>query len=288
MRVLVLGRSGQLAQALLAKQPSGIEAVAWGRAELDLVDTGCIAAAICDFAPDAIINASAYTAVDRAETEADLAQALNVDAVAQMAEAARSLAVPFVHVSTDFVFGGDQPIAYTPEDSCAPLGVYGRTKREGEKVLLQTYPAAAIVRTAWVYRAGSANFMSTMLRLMAERDELGVVTDQIGTPTSADNLAEVLWRVVNRKLSGIWHYTDAGVASWYDFACAIYCEAIQAGVLAVQVAVKPIATADYPTPAKRPEFSVLDSRSLRAAIDWPAIHWQSALSEQIAKLKETP
>ncbi len=286
MRVLILGRSGQLAQALLATRPSDTEVTAWGRTELDLCDTGRIEAAIQGFAPDAIINASAYTAVDRAESEADLARALNVDAVIEIAKAARSLSVPLVHVSTDFVFDGHQAKAYTPEDPCNPLGVYGKTKREGESALLQAYSAAAIVRTAWVYRAGSANFMSTMLRLMSERDELGVVADQIGAPTSADNLASVLWHVVNRKLSGVWHYTDAGVASWYDFSCAIYREARRAGVLDRSVRIKPIGTADYPTPAKRPAFSVLDSRSLREATEWPAIHWQSALIEQISKLKE--
>ncbi len=286
MRVLIIGRSGQLAQALLATKPSDTEVRAWGRTELDLCDTGRIEAAIQGFGPDAIINASAYTAVDRAESEADLARALNVDAVTEIAKAARALSVPLVHVSTDFVFDGYQSKAYTPEDPCNPLGVYGQTKREGELALLQAYSAAAIVRTAWVYRAGSANFMSTMLRLMSERDELAVVADQIGAPTSADNLASVLWCVLNRKLSGVWHYTDAGVASWYDFSCAIYREAKRAGLLNRSVTIKPIGTADYPTPATRPAFSVLDSCSLRDATEWPAIHWQSALIEQISKLKE--
>lgn len=284
MRVLILGRSGQLAQALLAVCPEGIDATAWGRSELDLSNTESIVPTLLDFGPDAIINASAYTAVDKAESEAEQSRAINADAVEQAAAAAKQLGIPFVHVSTDFVFGGDKASAYQPGDTCNPLGVYGKTKRQGEEAILATYPQAAIVRTAWVYRAGAANFLSTMLRLMADRDELGVVSDQIGAPTSADNLAKVLWRVLEKRLSGIWHYTDAGVASWYDFASAIYHEAREANVLSRAVEVKPILTSDYPTPAKRPAFSVLDSRSLRAAIEWPAVHWQEALREQIRKL----
>ena len=284
MRVLVLGKSGQLAQSLVSAVPTQIDVTAWGREELDLANIGDIVPRLQTFAPDGIINASAYTAVDRAEQDADAAFRLNRDAVEQLGIAAAQMACPLVHVSTDFVFDGDQSRPYQPGDACSPLGVYGLSKREGEIHLQRVCPGSAIVRTAWVYRAGSANFMSTMLRLMGERDELGVVADQVGAPTSADNLARVLWRVLEKELSGIWHYSDAGAASWYDFACAIYSEAQRAQVLDRNVVIKPLKTEQYPTPARRPSYSVLDSGALRDAIAWPAVHWQQALREQIHQI----
>lgn len=288
MKVLILGRSGQLAQALLATRPDGVEAEAWGRDQLDLAETGNIAPALKAYAPDAIINASAYTAVDRAEQEPEAAFALNEAAVREMAHAAAKLGCALVHVSTDFVFDGRQSQPYRPDDICAPLGVYGRSKRAGEQALLAAMPTAAIVRTAWVYRAGSACFLTTMLRLMAERDSLGVVCDQIGTPTSADNLAAILWQVLNARLSGIWHYTDSGAASWYDFACAILRQAQTIGLLESQPSIKPIRSDQYPTPAKRPNYSVLDCSALRAELNLEAEHWQDALATQLnALLRQT-
>lgn len=284
MRVLILGKSGQLAQSLVKAAPTSVELTVWGRNELNLENIDEIVPRLTAFAPDGIINASAYTAVDRAEQDANSAFQLNRDAVEQLGIAAAKMACSLVHVSTDFVFDGGQSRPYQPDDACSPLGVYGASKREGEVRLQRECPAAAIVRTAWVYRAGSGNFMSTMLRLMAERDELGVVADQVGAPTSSDNLAQVLWRVLEKRLSGIWHYTDAGAASWYDFACAIYQEAHRARVIERSVAIKPLKTEQYPTPATRPSYSLLDSSALREAVDWPAIHWQQALREQIHQL----
>lgn len=284
MKVLVLGKNGQLAKALAASVPANTELNCWGREELDLSLTDAIAPAIDELAPDVIINASAYTAVDKAESDIAAAYSLNVDAVAAVASFAAAAGIFFVHVSTDFVFDGTASRPYKPTDDCRPLGVYGDTKRQGEQAILASGAQSAIVRTAWVYRAGSANFMSTMLRLMAERDELGVVCDQIGTPTSADNLADVLWHIVDRKLAGLWHYTDAGVASWYDFACAIYKQARRLSLLHRDVTIKPLLTAEYPTPATRPAFSVLDSSDLRQSLGLPAIHWQNALEQQLQKL----
>ena len=283
-RVLVLGQSGQLAQALLATQPGGIEVEAWGRSRLDLADTAAIMPSLTAYAPDVIINASAYTSVDRAEQESDAAFALNEMAVREVGRAAAELGCGLVHVSTDFVFDGCQSHPYRPEDACAPLGVYGLSKRAGEQALLEVMPTAAIVRTAWVYRAGSACFLTTMLRLMSERDELGVVCDQIGTPTSADNLAAVLWQVARARLSGIWHYTDAGAASWYDFACAILRQAQAIGLLKKQPTVKPIRTDQYPTPATRPSYSVLDASALWDRLGLRAEHWQGALATQLSVL----
>lgn len=284
MRVLILGRSGQLAQALLAARPDGVEAEAWGRDQLDLADTGNILSALRAYAPAAIINASAYTAVDRAEQESEAAFALNELAVRELGLAAAELGCDLVHVSTDFVFDGSQSHPYRPDDNCAPLGVYGQSKRTGELALREVMPAAAIVRSAWLYRAGSACFLTTMLRLMNERDELGVVCDQIGTPTSADNLAAVLWRVLGARLQGIWHYTDAGAASWYDFACAISRQAQAIGLLEKSPTINPIRTDQYPTPAARPSYSVLDSSALWDKLGLEASHWQDALATQLDAL----
>jgi dTDP-4-dehydrorhamnose reductase len=284
VRVLILGKSGQLAQSLVETAPESVELTVWGRSELDLMVTDDIVPRLLQLAPEGIINASAYTAVDRAEQEEVAAFCLNRDAVEQMGIAAAQLGCSLVHVSTDFVFDGSQSHPYRPADECKPLGVYGASKRAGEEALQRVCAETAIVRTAWVYRAGSGNFMSTMLRLMAERDELGVVADQVGAPTSSDNLACVLWRVLDKRLSGLWHYTDAGAASWYDFACAIYQAARASGVLGRELIIKPLKTEQYPTPAKRPSYSVLDSADLREAIAWPAIHWQQALQEQINQI----
>lgn len=284
MKVLVLGKNGQLAKALAASVPADIDLICWGRDELDLSVTDAIAPAITELAPEVIINASAYTAVDKAESDTVAAQALNVDAVATVSSLAATAGIFFVHVSTDFVFDGAASRPYRTTDNCRPLGVYGDTKRQGELAILASGARVAIVRTAWVYRSGSANFMSTMLRLMAERDELGVVCDQVGTPTSADNLADVLWRIVEKNLAGLWHYTDAGVASWYDFACAIHKQSRQLSLLEREITITPLLTSEYPTPAKRPAYSVLDCSLIRQSLGLSAIHWQDALEKQLLKL----
>lgn len=286
-RVLVIGRSGQLARALLKSAPADCAVQAWGREQLDLAELASIAPALREWRPDCVINAGAYTAVDRAESEPEAAFRLNRDAVAALGRAGAGLGCAVIHVSTDFVFDGGQSRPYRPQDPCAPLGVYGRSKREGELALLEAMPDAAIVRTAWVYSAHGHNFMRTMLKLMAEREELGVVCDQIGTPTSAHNLAQVLWRMVEKGVHrGIWHYSDAGVASWYDFACAIYARSRERGLLHREVRIRPIATEDYPTPAQRPPFSVLDSHATWETLQWQPPHWQRALENELTMLQQ--
>jgi dTDP-4-dehydrorhamnose reductase len=181
-----------------------------------------------------------------------------------------------VQVSTDFVFDGASGAPYRPDDAPNPLGVYGRSKREGEEAVRTAHPAALIVRTAWVHGAGGANFVATMLRLMAERETLGVVADQLGTPTHADGLALALLALAEAGVTGTHHWTDAGVASWYDFAVAIREEGLARGLLAHAAAVRPIATADYPTPARRPANGVLDKTSAWA-VTGPAAHWRDGL-----------
>ncbi|MFC3098024.1 dTDP-4-dehydrorhamnose reductase [Alteraurantiacibacter palmitatis] len=280
MKVLVTGSAGQLGRALQTSAPPACEVTAVDRAELDLADAAAVGAFVHGLKPDLLVNAAAYTAVDKAESEEALAHAVNADAVAAMAEALRATGGRLVQVSTDFVFDGSSPRAYRPDDARNPLSAYGRTKAAGEDA---AGPDALIVRTAWVHAAGGANFVRTMLRLMAERESLRVVADQIGAPTWAGGLAATIWGLVAKDARGIFHHTDAGTASWYDFAVAIQEEALALGLLARAVPVIPIATADYPTPATRPAFSLLDCSATRAALGDGYTHWRTHLR---AMLKE--
>ena len=283
MKVLVTGAGGQLGRALVARAPDGVEVKGLASGELDITDRLAVQALITAENPAIVLNSAAYTAVDLAETEPQRAAAVNDAGVANLVAAAAAVGARVAHVSTDFVFDGSSSRAYRSEDPTAPLGVYGRTKLAGERHLR---PSDLCVRTAWVYAAQGKNFVSTMLRLMAERDELGVVADQIGSPTSADDLADALWRLALGGHAGMFHFTGSGVASWYDFAIAIRDEGAALGLLPASAArVRPIATADYPTPAKRPAFSVLDTSATSAALGGPAPHWRHSLRkvlEQIA------
>jgi dTDP-4-dehydrorhamnose reductase len=190
-------------------------------------------------------------------------------------------------VSTDFVFDGAQNRAYRPDDPTGPLGVYGASKLAGEAAVLEAAPDALILRTSWVYSPHGGNFLKTMLRLMAERGAVRVVADQIGTPTSATTLADALWRLALAGAAGVHHFTDAGVASWYDFAQAIGEEGARAGRLRAEPIVTPIATAEYPTAAHRPAFSVLDKTSAWAILGGPGAHWRAALREVVGRLEAT-
>lgn len=288
MKVLITGAGGQLGQALQQTAPhhapQGCKVVALSRAQFDLLDQTQTTTTIARERPDLIINAAAYTAVDRAETEQRLAKAVNATAPGTLAAAAQRAGARFIHLSTDFVFDGESSRPYTPEDTPSPLGAYGRTKLEGERAVLHEKPDALILRTAWVYAAGGHNFVRTMLRLMRERDEVRVVADQLGTPTHAASLARAIWRLT--EASGIWHWTDAGVASWYDFAVAIGEEALALGLLDRPVSVVPIATKDYPVPAKRPAMGILDKSKSWARIG-VANHWRTELRIMLAEMKGT-
>lgn len=282
MKALITGAGGQLGRALVDIAPEGWSCRALARADLDLTDLDAVQSAVRSAAPDLVLNAAAYTAVDRAEAEEELAFAVNSAAVGALAAAARECGAHLVHVSTDFVFDGTSPRAYRPDDRRNPLSAYGRSKAAGEDAAGQS---PTIVRTAWVYGAGGANFVTTMLRLMRDRDEVRVVADQIGAPTWATGLARVVWRLGMERLSGVWHHSDAGVASWYDFAVAIQEEALALGLLERAVPVIPIGTADYPTPARRPAFSLLDSGATRAALGMPAVHWRANLRRMLGELR---
>jgi dTDP-4-dehydrorhamnose reductase len=275
-RALITGAGGQVGLELQETAPDGWTVAACRSDELDVTRADAVRAAFHRHRPTVVIHAAAYTAVDAAESNADLAEAVNERGTAHVADAAREMGARLVLVSTDFVFDGGQGRPYAPGDAPNPLGVYGRSKlaaaREAARIL---GGQALVVRTAWVYSRHRQNFVRTMLRLMSERSEVRVVADQVGTPTWARSLAEALWAAAARpELSGVLHWTDAGVASWYDFAVAIHEEALALGLLSREVRVRPIRTEDFPTPATRPAFSVLEKGSSWAALGRTPPHWR--------------
>jgi dTDP-4-dehydrorhamnose reductase len=279
MKVLITGANGQVGRALLKIVPAGMSAVGLARADLDIGDSQAVMSLIQSQRPDLIINAGAYTAVDKAESEPQLAERANTTGPHNLALAARTAGARLLHLSTDFVFDGLASKPYATDAPTNPQSTYGRTKRAGEEAVQRTLPDTSVVlRTAWVYAAQGSNFVRTMLRLMAAKGSVRVVADQVGTPTAADSLAQVIWELAARPdVSGTYHWTDAGVASWYDFAVAIAEEAAAIGLLPADVRVDAIASEEYPTPARRPGYSVLDRRSLLAILTVPARHWRSNL-----------
>ena len=274
MRVLVAGSGGQLGRALCATVPNGVTLIAPAETDFDIGHAAQVASVVAAAKPDLLINAAAWTAVDKAEAEEAAALLVNAAAVGHLAAAAANAGARFVQISTDYVFDGQACQPYAPETPPAPASAYGRTKLAGEREATRLHPAPLIIRTAWVYAAAGNNFVKTMLRVMAEREEVRVVADQVGTPTHAASLARAIWALQHH--SGIFHWTDAGITSWYDFAVAIQDEALALGILARAVPIIPIATADYPTPARRPAWSVLD-KSSSWAITGPARHWRHEL-----------
>jgi dTDP-4-dehydrorhamnose reductase len=287
LKVLITGANGQLARALCKQVSANVEIHAVTHVQLDIADAPAVEDHVLQLQPDVIINAAAYTAVDKAESEPERAAAVNVMGTRNLALAASKLdRSRMIHMSTDFVFDGKVSRAYAVDSECKPLNVYGRTKRESEIIAIKTLGSRAlIVRTSWLYDVTGKNFVMTMLRLMKERDAVRVVADQIGTPTSTRSLAEMLWRCVTQSdTSGIYHWSDAGVASWYDFAIAIAEEARDLGILERDVKVIPITTSDYPTPAKRPAFSVLDKLKTYADLNITPVHWREQLRMVLGEL----
>jgi dTDP-4-dehydrorhamnose reductase len=232
-----------------------------------------------DFRPDLVLNAAGYTSVDRAEAEPEAARAVNETGARHLAEAAAEGGARMIHFSTDYVFDGKQERPYAPDDPPNPLNVYGASKLAGERAVLDTLgDRAVVVRTAWVYAATGRNFLVTMLRLLSQREQVTVVSDQIGAPTTAASVALAAWAIAGRPdVHGIAHWTDDGTASWYDFAVAIQDEALETGLLRRAIKVLPIATEKYPTPACRPRYSVLDCSAARAALRLEPDHWRVAL-----------
>jgi len=287
MRVLITGADGQLGFELQRSAPSYAELLALDVADLDITDRAAVQYVLAAFTPAVVFNAAAYTAVDRAESEPESAFAVNADGARNIAQTVAEFGARVVHVSTDFVFDGTSSRPYLPTDAPRPIGVYGRSKLAGEQAMLSIAgERAAVVRTAWLYSSYGANFVKTMLRLLAERDVVRVVADQVGTPTSGAGLARALWAIAAQPtLHGVFHWTDAGVASWYDFAVAIGEDASALGLLERAAPVLPIRTQDYPTPAQRPAYSVLDKTASWTALGVQPRHWRVALRTVLEAMK---
>lgn len=283
MKVLITGAGGQLGRALLATAASGVEVIGLRSSELDITDDCAVRRAVVQQAPALIVNAAAYTAVDRAESDEARSQQVNAVGVGHLASAAKETGARLVHISTDFVFDGSKSSPWLPDDNPAPLNAYGRTKLAGERAALAE--GAMVVRTSWVYSAHGANFVRTMIRLMEERDHLDVVDDQVGRPTWAAGLARALWDLAEHGGAGVYHWADGGLASWYDFAVAIQEEAMNVGILTHGIPIRPIASAAYPTPARRPAWSVLDTRATAIALGRQPPHWRENLRRMLEELK---
>jgi dTDP-4-dehydrorhamnose reductase len=282
-RLMVTGAGGMTGSEVSERAPrAGWAVFPHSRAELDITDTAAVDAAVRACRPDAIVNCAAYTAVDHAESEPELASAVNIDGTRNIARAAGAAGVPVLHISTDYVFGGDARVPYAPDAPTAPLGVYGETKLGAEHAVREHAPRHVIIRTSWVFSHRGANFVRTILRLAAEREELRVVNDQIGRPTSAADLADALLAVADSvaehpAIQGTYHFANAGETSWFGFATGILEELATRGEPVPRLA--PIGTRDYPTAARRPLYSVLDTGSFSERFRVVPRPWREALRD---------
>jgi len=287
VKVLLTGAAGQLGQALIQAKPAEVELIACSRAELDLADPQACGAAVRLHRPEWVLNAGAYTAVDKAESEPELALAVNGGAARAFAEALLETGGRLLQVSTDFVFNGQQGSPYRSDKPRDPLGAYGAIKAADEEAVEQVLGSTGqgvILRTSWVIGPVGKNFALTMLRLHREREQIGVVEDQVGCPTSTASLAAACWRVIAAMdtpagLPAVLHWSDAGAASWYDVAVAVGELGLELGLLERAAVVNPITTADYPTPAQRPSYSLLECSSTRKALGLTPTHWRQALRQ---------
>lgn len=285
-RILITGGSGQVGHCLKAQLEGCAELSVPDSSALNIADRHSVRQAVETFRPDYIINAAAYTAVDKAENDAERAFAVNRDGARHLAEAAEAAGAVMLHISTDYVFDGAGGAPYDEAAPTAPQNIYGASKLAGEQAVLAACRRAVVMRTSWVFGAHGQNFVKTMLRLGRERDSLGIVADQYGAPTAAADIAAALITIVRRhtpeqlaERAGIYHYCGSPYASWFEFAETIFAEAAAQGVLAKIPTVKPIATADYPTPAKRPADSRLDCGKIRTVFGIGPCDWHSALSD---------
>ena len=289
MKILLIGNTGQVGSELQHTLPTVGEVVALDRSKLDLSDRQQIHQQISKIKPDIIVNAAAYTAVDKSETEPDLAMAINAHAPKAIAIAAKEIDAKVLHISTDYVFDGQNYTPYLETDSTNPLGVYGKSKLLGEQGVKENCDRHIIFRTAWVYGSrGHGNFVKTMLRLGAEREELKVVADQIGSPTWSYDIAEAIANLLSQSLNdpsinGTYHFTNSGVASWYDLAVATFIEAKQLGFSLKIDRVLPISSAEFPTPTQRPHYSVLSKAKIVETLQVYPPHWRESLKKMLAE-----
>ena len=285
MKILVTGVTGQLGgEVATAFKRLGHEVVATDRQTLDFLQPAQAAALVRSQQPDWVINCAAYTQVDKAESEPAAAFTVNRDTPAQLAQAVAEYGGRLLQVSTDFVFDGRQTRPYVEDDAPNPLGVYGRSKLEGEQAVLVALPTATLLRTAWVYGAHGHNFVKTMLRLAGEGRPLRVVSDQIGTPTWTSDIVTAITALVDRQVSGVFHFTAAGETSWHGFASAILEEASRIGFEIKTDSVEPIPTTDYPTPAARPAYSVLNTEKIKPLLSAPVPGWRDSLKNMLQEL----
>lgn len=284
-KVLVTGAKGQVGSELVKLAPAGFTVIGLGSAQLDITDQNQVNAVVALHQPDLIINAAAYTSVDKAESDAGTAYAVNELAVAWLAQAAAQANIPLFHISTDYVFDGESTTPYKETDPVNPQSVYGASKLAGEQVLATTLNKHIILRTSWVFGVQGNNFVKTMLRLAKERDELSVVADQHGCPTSAISIAQVLWQLAeNYKQDkslpwGIYHFSNAPACTWHEFAMEIFQQAKEKGLIDKLPKVNAITTAEYPTPAKRPSWSVFSNSKIEILIEKLAPKWQRELTK---------
>ena len=288
MKILVFGRSGQLANAIVNEAHSDINVVAVGRNEADLAVAGAAASIIAVQKPDIVINAAAYTAVDNAETDSAAAARLNAEAPTEIAAAANEIGALFIHVSTDYVFDGAAEHKYAETDQTNPLNIYGKTKRDGEIAVMEKHPDAVVLRTSWVFSETGANFVKTMLRLAETRDKLTIVADQIGGPTSARDIAHAILAIAAKRHrgapgAGLYHFQGTPAVSWADFARKIF------EIAGKPVDVTDITSAGYPTPAARPHNTILDCARIERDFGIGQPDWRQSLRQTIAALgdKET-
>jgi dTDP-4-dehydrorhamnose reductase len=285
LKVLLLGSNGQLGWELQRTLPDNVTLTICDYPKVDFGSTDSISQCINSTEPDYIINAAAYTPVDKAEQEKELAYRINHLAVLEISELCKENTISMVHISTDFVFNGQNFKPYQPDDTPDPESVYGKSKLKGEQAVCKILgDKALIIRTAWLYSSHGNNFVKTMLKLMKEKPSLNVIDEQIGTPTWANGLSKTIWIALEKNLKGTFHWTDAGVASWYDFAMAIQEEGIGIGLLDQSIPILPVGTLQYPTPAKRPMYSVLDKTSFLQATGISPIHWRVQLRSMLKEL----
>lgn len=287
MKVLVTGAGGQLGhEILLMLKVEGAEVIGVDRKDIDFSHPDTVANKIARYRADWVINCGAYTQVDKAEEDIEQAFLINRDSARAVAEGVLSYGGRLLHVSTDFIFDGNQSTPYNENDMANPQGIYGQSKWEGEQAVLEVLPDATILRTAWVYGLHGNNFVKTILRLASEREELGVIDEQMGTPSWTRDISRAMCSLTGNNCAGIYNFTNEGVASWYDFAISIIREARSLDFDLKINKIKPIPTSAYPTPARRPAYSVLGKEKIRAVLGYDIPHWQESLRAMLLELKE--
>jgi len=288
MKILVTGSTGQLGcEVVRMFNMDGMEVTGIGRKTLDFCQPEQVMEWVSRFKADWVINCAAYTRVDMAEQEPDKAFLINRDATRAVAEGVRSYQGRLLHISSDFIFDGQQSHPYSEEDAPNPLGVYGQSKLEGEEAVLEVMPEALILRTAWVYGAQGNNFVKTILKFASERNEIQVIDDQLGSPTWSNDLANTIGTMINSEASGIYNFTNEGVASWYDLANEVVIVASQLGYPVKTAYVRPMPACDYKALATRPAYSVLSKRKIRNVLNFHIPHWRESLREMLTQLRKT-